>query len=54
MSFHRTPLERAHEIFSALGKPDWITFTSSSTVKNCSRSRAAKHWKGFGSLPLVQ
>jgi uroporphyrinogen III methyltransferase/synthase len=27
--------ERAHEIFSAARKPDWITFTSSSTVKNC-------------------
>ena len=26
---------RAHEIFSAARKPDWITFTSSSTVKNC-------------------
>ncbi|HYL72582.1 MAG TPA: uroporphyrinogen-III C-methyltransferase [Bryobacteraceae bacterium] len=26
---------RAHEIFSAPHKPDWITFTSSSTVKNC-------------------
>jgi uroporphyrinogen III methyltransferase/synthase len=25
---------RAHEIFSAEKKPDWITFTSSSTVKN--------------------
>jgi uroporphyrinogen III methyltransferase / synthase len=25
---------RAHEIFSAEHKPDWITFTSSSTVKN--------------------
>lgn len=25
---------RAHEIFSAPKKPDWITFTSSSTVKN--------------------
>ena len=26
---------RAREIFSAPHKPDWITFTSSSTVKNC-------------------
>jgi uroporphyrinogen III methyltransferase/synthase len=25
---------RAHELFSAAKKPDWITFTSSSTVKN--------------------
>ena len=25
---------RAHEVFSAEKKPDWITFTSSSTVKN--------------------
>ncbi len=25
---------RAHDIFSAAKKPDWITFTSSSTVKN--------------------
>ena len=27
--------ERAHEIFSGSRKPDWITFTSSSTVQNC-------------------
>jgi uroporphyrinogen III methyltransferase/synthase len=26
---------RAHEIFSAARKPEWITFTSSSTVSNC-------------------
>ena len=26
---------RAHEIFAAARKPDWITFTSSSTVTNC-------------------
>ena len=26
--------QRAREIFSATKKPDWITFTSSSTVKN--------------------
>ncbi len=26
---------RAHEIFSGVRKPDWITFTSSSTVTNC-------------------
>jgi uroporphyrinogen III methyltransferase/synthase len=25
---------RAHEIFSAARKPDWVTFTSSSTVRN--------------------
>jgi uroporphyrinogen III methyltransferase/synthase len=25
---------RAHELFSAAKKPDWITFTSSSTVTN--------------------
>ena len=27
--------ERAREIFGAAQKPDWITFTSSSTVNNC-------------------
>ena len=27
--------EHAHEIFGAAKKPDWITFTSSSTVTNC-------------------
>jgi uroporphyrinogen III methyltransferase/synthase len=27
--------ERAREIFAAARKPDWITFTSSSTVENC-------------------
>jgi uroporphyrinogen III methyltransferase/synthase len=27
-------VSRAHEIFSASKKPDWVTFTSSSTVKN--------------------
>jgi uroporphyrinogen III methyltransferase/synthase len=27
--------QRASEIFSGARKPDWITFTSSSTVKNC-------------------
>jgi uroporphyrinogen III methyltransferase/synthase len=27
-------VSRAHDIFSAARKPDWITFTSSSTVKN--------------------
>jgi uroporphyrinogen III methyltransferase / synthase len=30
----REAAARAHEIFSADKKPDWITFTSSSTVKN--------------------
>jgi uroporphyrinogen III methyltransferase / synthase len=27
--------EHAHEIFGAAKKPDWITFTSSSTITNC-------------------
>jgi uroporphyrinogen III methyltransferase / synthase len=38
---------RAHEIFSAEKKPDWITFTSSSTVKNLVSLADADSLKGI-------
>jgi uroporphyrinogen III methyltransferase/synthase len=38
---------RAHEIFSGSKKPDWITFTSSSTVQNCIEVAGADALRGI-------
>ncbi len=38
--------ERAREIFGAEKRPDWITFTSSSTVKNLVSIAGAKPLEG--------
>jgi len=38
---------RAAEIFGATRKPDWITFTSSSTVKNCIAVTGVKALEGI-------
>ena len=47
MSFPPNAAARAHEIFSAEKKPDWITFTSSSTVKNLLAITGREALEGF-------
>jgi uroporphyrinogen III methyltransferase/synthase len=39
-------VSRAHELFSAAKKPDWVTFTSSSTVKNLLAAAGQETLKG--------